>query len=137
MAAQYAERWKAEVMLLSAIAPAPRYRWNGVAFRAGVTLADFSWRDCYLIALAIHLASPERDSRVLCCKLAMLLLRESNLTWDEDDNRPFISSTRWSYVSLARLFTATLNRLDEPAMIAAALQHVRSLPAMARWKGEA
>jgi hypothetical protein len=130
MAEQWSERWRAEVVLLAAIAPAPRYRWNGVAHRAGVTLADFSWQDTYAIALAIHLASPERDSRVLCCKLAMLLLSEHNVTWDASDTRPFPAGTQWNFYNLARLFTSTLYRLDEPEMIAAALARVRALPAL-------
>jgi hypothetical protein len=119
------QRWRAEVQLLAAIAPAPRFRWP-LATSLGVTVADFTWPDSNAIGRALRVGH-QHGQRIVCLLARDLLIAVG--CWDADDLRPFVGSSKWGPGGLAAIFVRSADIRNEAEAITSALAAVRALPA--------
>src|SRR5262245_57570596 len=88
-ASAFLSRCEAELVLVSIIAPAPRFRWP-LATEIGLDVDEFSAPECFAIARVLHFG--HHHGRALCFAVAQKLLAAENL-WDPTNNQPFVENS--------------------------------------------
>lgn len=118
------ERWNAEVIVLSLIAPSPQHRWP-LSGRTEIDVYHFSGDDTNIIARCLCVA--HTHGRDICAKLVCLELEHASL-FNKNNRNDYASGSVWGYESVAALFTLSAQLDDELAEISRAVARMQSLP---------